>query len=102
MTRITKENLMMVEEKAMVATEVKAEKKAARASDPWDKKVTIRLPRPVSGEENFVIVSASPNKPVYKIKKGEEVEVPQPVADVIEHMYVAMDRAEDYKRSIIK
>lgn len=45
--------------------------------------VRIRLPRPIRDEENFIIVSV--NDRSWKIMKGEWVEVPDFVAEVIEH-----------------
>lgn len=45
--------------------------------------VRIRLPRPIRDEENFIIVTV--NDRSWKIMKGEWVEVPDFVAEVIEH-----------------
>ena len=50
---------------------------------PKEEKVRIRLPRPTGKEENFRNVAI--NGKIWKIKKGEWVEVPKCVAEVIEN-----------------
>lgn len=65
--------------------------------DPWGKMVTIKLPRPARGEENFLI--ASVNGRVFKIQKGVSVDVPEPIAECIEEMFEAEDAAEAYMES---
>ena len=60
--------------------------------------VRIRLPRPVKDEENFVIVSV--NDRSWKIKKGEWVEVPKYVAEVIENSERMRDINEAYFESV--
>ena len=54
------------------ATETKAEKK---------KTVTIKLPRAARGQDNFQFVGV--NGKAYKVKRGEDVEVPVEVAEVL-------------------
>lgn len=65
-----------------------------RSADPWKKKVTIKLPKAARGQDNFVI--ASVNGRVYKIKKGEEVEVPAPIAEVIQNAEMMRDEADSF------
>ena len=60
--------------------------------------VRIRLPRPIKDEENFVIVSV--NDRSWKIKKGEWVEVPKYVAEVIENSERMRDINEAYIESV--
>ena len=62
--------------------------------DPWEQKVEIRLPKPLMNEENFVI--ASVNGRVFKIKKGIQVSVPAPIAEVLEHSLEAEEAADLY------
>ena len=84
-----------VEEDIKVAEPV--EKKAPAADDPWSKKVTIKLDKPAPGQDNYVI--ASVNGKVFKIKKGVVVDVPAPIAEVIEHSQEAEEAADLYIES---
>ena len=73
------------------------EKKPAKATakkevDPWGQKVSIRLPKTADGSANYLI--ASVNGRVFKVMKGVQVEVPVPIAEVIEHMFEAEEAAE--------
>lgn len=61
---------------------------------PWDEKVKIRLPKAPSGEDNHII--ASVNGKVFKIKRGIEVEVPKPIAEVVENSFKAQEDAEAF------
>jgi len=65
-----------------------------------DVMVKIKLPRAAQGEENFI--TASVNGKIFKIQKGIEVEVPAPIAQVIQNSYDAQDKAEDYIASLVK
>ena len=67
------------------------------AKDPWKNLVTIRLDKALPGEENYVI--ASVNGKVFKIKKGVEVSVPAPIAEVLEHSREAEEAADMYIES---
>lgn len=67
---------------------------ATTGRDPWDKKVTVKLPKAPRGEENFVI--ASVNGRVFKIQRGVEVEVPEPIAEVLRHSEQEQDRADEF------
>ena len=60
--------------------------------------VRIRLPRPIKDEENFVIVSV--NDRSWKIKKGEWVDVPKYVAEVIDNSERMRDINEAYIESV--
>lgn len=70
-------------------------KTVTKANNPWDEMVKIRLPKPRRrNEDNFVI--ASVNGRVFKIKKGEEVEVPAPIAEVLQHSMDEEDAADAF------
>ena len=56
--------------------------------------VRVRLPRPTKDEENFLIVSV--NDRSWKIKKGEWVDVPKYVAEVIENSEMMREINEAY------
>lgn len=71
--------------------------KKVNTSDPWKKMEKIRIPKKDDGSPNYVI--ASVNGRVYKIKRGEAVEVPAPIAEVIQHSYDAQDAADLYRES---
>lgn len=55
----------------------------AAKEDPWKKMVDIRLPKAPRGGDNFQI--ASVNGRVFKIKRGETVSVPAPIAEVLDN-----------------
>lgn len=73
---------------------VKIEKKAI---DPWKVMKRIRLPKATNGEPNYSI--ASVNGRVFKIKRGIEVDVPAPIAEVIENSFDMQDKADEYIES---
>ena len=83
---------------AELEAEVMEPKKEVKAVDPWKQKVTIRIPKSVDGSANYLI--ASVNSRVFKIMKGVNVEVPAPIAEVVEHMFEAEEAAELYIASI--
>lgn len=70
----------------------KPAKKAVKAVDPWEQKVSVRIPKTADGSSNHVI--ASVNGRVYKVMKGVNVDVPAPIAEVLEHMFEAEEAAE--------
>ena len=74
-------------------SEVK-ETKATKVADPWKEMVAIKLPKATNGEPNYVI--ASVNGKAFKIQRGVKVEVPAPIAEVIEHSFLAQDEAEEF------
>ena len=61
--------------------------------------VRVRLPRALKDEENIIIVSV--NDKSWKVKKGEWVEVPKCVAEVIEHSERMRDENAAYIESVI-
>lgn len=63
-------------------------------TDPWKEIVTIKLPKAPRGGENFVI--ASVNGKSYKIERGVAVDVPAPIAEVIQHSEEMHDEADMY------
>lgn len=66
----------------------------ASSENPWKKMVEIRLPKAPRGGDNFQI--ASVNGRVYKIKRGETVSVPAPIAEVLENAEKMHDEADAY------
>lgn len=76
--------------------EVKSEAKVTKAveKDPWKQMVTIKLPKINDGSENFITTSV--NGRVFKIQRGVNVEVPMPIAEVLQHSEEAADRAEAF------
>ena len=68
-------------------------------NDPWKEMVEIKLPKAPKGEPNYEI--ASVNGRVFKIKKGEKVKVPAPIAEVIEHSIEAQEEADEYMESVL-
>jgi hypothetical protein len=60
----------------------------------WDKMVTIRLPRAEGREENSRFVCV--NGRGFHVKRGVTVEVPAPVAEVLQHSDEMQDAAQDY------
>lgn len=79
-------DLSEIEEKAVTEETV--------AVDPWKEKRKIRLPKAPKGQENYLI--ASVNGRVFKIRKGEEVEVPLPIAQVVENSFIDADAADEF------
>ena len=60
--------------------------------DPWKQKVSVRIPKTADGSANYII--ASVNGRVFKVMKGVQVDVPAPIAEVLEHMFEAEEAAE--------
>ncbi len=67
------------------------EVKEQKALDPWEQKVVVNIPRATNGEPNYII--ASVNQRVFKVKRGENVAVPLPIAEVLNHSFQAEDEA---------
>ena len=65
----------------------------------WKQMVKIKLPRPQRGELNYII--ASVNGRNFKIMRGVEVEVPLPIAKVIEYAQIAEEEADVYAQELI-
>lgn len=68
--------------------------KAVKTTDPWEQMVMINIPRATNGEPNYKI--ASVNGRVFKIKRGENVEVPAPIAEVLQHSFEAQNEAIEF------
>lgn len=65
--------------------------------DPWDEKVTVRVPRKPKGEYFYVCV----NDRRFEIPaNGLEQEMPRPIAEVLEQSIQAEYKAEDYAAGI--
>ena len=65
---------------------------AAKAPvDPWKEKVTIFIPRANNGEANYKIVGV--NGRMFKVQRGINVDVPAPVAEVLQHSFEAQGEA---------
>lgn len=73
-----------------------AEKKMTVA-DPFARKETVFLPRAAAGESRFQYVSV--NGRSYLIPKGEQVEVPAPIAEVLANAQAMQDQAEQYEQA---
>lgn len=78
--------------------EAKPEKPAKASKDPWKQMVTIRLPKATNGEANYLF--AAVNGRPFKIQRGVKVDVPLPIAEVIEHSYEQQNMADEYNDSV--
>ena len=87
-----KKTIAQMEAELMEGVEDKPKKAEEPKVDPWKQKVTIRVPKTADGSANYLI--ASVNSKVYKVMKGVNVDVPAPIAEVIEHMFEAEEAAE--------
>lgn len=63
-----------------------------------ENKVHVRLPRARAGEEDTVFVGV--NGRTWRIKKGEDVEVPECVAEVLQNSVYAEDRAAVFQANL--
>lgn len=72
----------------------------AKTKDAWDEMVKIRIPKAVNGEPNYKICSV--NGRIFKVQRGIEVEVPAPIAEVLQHSFEAEDEAEAYIEGLTK
>lgn len=63
-------------------------------TDPWKELVTIKIPKAPRGGENFVVASVNGN--VYKIERGVAVDVPAPIAEVIQNAEEMSEEADIY------
>lgn len=90
----TKKSIAELEAEIMEQTIEDKPAKAVKAKEvnPWEQKVSIRLPKTADGSANYLI--ASVNGKTYKVMKGVQVDVPAPIAEVIEHMFEAEEEAE--------
>lgn len=77
--------------------EVKSEAKVTKAvkdEDPWKQMVTIKLPKLSDGSANYQI--ASVNGRVFKIQRGVSVDVPMPIAKVLQNSEDAREEADAF------
>lgn len=72
----------------------KATEATQNETDPWKRKYSIRIPRAAVGQDNFVFASVNGHN--FKIKRGEEVEVPEPIYEVVKNSFDAQNEADDY------
>ena len=63
-----------------------------------EKKVKIRIPLT---RENTEDVYVSVNERSWLIKRGEEVEVPECVAEVLRHQEIALEKAYNFEQSVM-
>jgi len=70
------------------------ETKAKVTAGAMERKVLVRLPRALPGEETELFVGV--NGQGFRIKKGVEVAVPEPVAEVLASSEKAKDAAFRY------
>ena len=68
--------------------------KTETVKDAWSEMVTINIPRATDGEPNYKI--ASVNGRVFKIQRGVNVEVPAPIAEVLQHSFEAQNAAIEF------
>lgn len=73
-----------------------AEKKVL-PTDPFSEKETVFLPRASAGESKFQYVSV--NGRSYLVPKGEAVEVPKPIAEVLRNAQAMQAQAEQYEQA---
>lgn len=82
---------------------VKAEaniEEVKKAEPKKEKTVTVHLPRPARGEDNFQFVGL--NGKGYKIQKGVDVEVPAGVAEILENSRKMREQAADRIEAIAR
>lgn len=80
--------------------EVKSEAKVTKAvKDPWEQMVTIKLPKLNDGSANYQI--ASVNGRVFKIQRGVSVEVPMPIAKVLQNSEDAREEADAFIEGLL-
>ena len=77
-----------------------AETKAAPAKakpevDPWEEKEQIIIPR-MQGVKEQPDVTVSVNGRVFRIQRGVHVDVPKPIAEVINRSIADQQKAEDF------
>lgn len=74
--------------------EEKTTKVKTASQDPWDQKVKIHLDRAPRGEDNFVIASFCGRS--VKVMRGVDVEVPLPIAMILENSKKAEENADNF------
>lgn len=83
----------MAENKNTTATKAQ-ETQTAQEAVKVPAKVKIRLRRATKGEDPYLLVGV--NGKMWRIKRGETVEVPACVAEVINNAEAAEDEAQDF------
>jgi len=78
--------------------EAKPAKPEKASKDPWKQMVTIRLPKATNGEANYLF--AAVNGKNFKIQRGVKVDVPLPIAEVIEHSFEQQNMADEFSESV--
>lgn len=82
----TTKKTVTVEDEVIEAKAVKEVKKG-----PWAAKVSIQIPRSNEGEGNYLI--ASVNSRVFKLQRGITIDVPAPLAAVLQNSFEAQEEA---------
>ena len=78
---------------------LKGQKKAEASTETGPKMVKIRIPRTKVDEEDVFV---SVNLRTYQIKRGEEVEVPDFVAEVLRHQEEMLEEIMRYEAKVRK
>ena len=93
-----KQLLAMQEQIRAQMAELEAAQKAQKpgkpkpaVSDAWDRMRTVFLPRPMGREQKFLLVGVNGRR--YQVPRGKPVEVPEPLAERIDIMLEAEERA---------
>ena len=74
--------------------EAKPAKPAKASKDPWKQMVSIRIPKATNGEANYLFAAVNGRR--FKIQRGVKVDVPLPIAEVIEHSYEQQNMADEF------
>ena len=82
----------MAAKKTIAELEAEVMEQPKKEVDPWQQKVAVKIPKTADGSANYIIASC--NGRVFKIMKGVQVDVPAPIAEVLEHMFEAEEAAE--------
>lgn len=86
-------------QQAEVSAETGRPKKAEASAETGPKMVKIRIPRTKADEEDVFV---SVNLRTYQIKRGEEVEVPDFVAEVLRHQEEMLEEIMLYEKKVRK
>lgn len=70
---------------------------AKKTEAKTDGRIKVHLPRPAKGQADFITVGL--NGKIYQIKKGEDVLVPRPVAEIIFNSELAKDDAYNFSEA---
>lgn len=92
-TTATKAHETQMAQETQIAQETQAAQETQEAVKPVEK-VKIRLRRATKGEDPYLLVGV--NGKMWRIKRGETVEVPACVAEVINNAEAAEDEAQDF------